>query len=170
MIILTPPPFDRSMNCCCCYFHHTGVAALINYPLWRSSVIRQSGYLPSTATTLELYSHAFRPPFPGVLTVVGGMTWARAAIFYGSDSLKGYFTERGIRGGQVLAPLMSASFVQIVNMPLIRTSIISQDPSSSSIRASVARVVKEEGVMGLWRGTTAGMMKVRSDEEREATK
>jgi len=98
------------------------------------------------------------------------MTWARAAIFYGSDSLKGYFTERGIRGGQVLAPLMSASFVQIVNMPLIRTSIISQDPSSSSIRASVARVVKEEGVMGLWRGTTAGMMKVRSDEEREATK
>ena len=44
-------------------------------------------------------------------------------------------------------------------MPLIRTSIISQDPSSTSIRASVKRVVTEEGVLGLWRGTTAGMMK-----------
>lgn len=77
-----------------------GTAALVNYPLWRSSVIRQSGYLPSTASTLELYSHAFKPPYKGVVTVIGGMTWARAGIFFGSDKIKGFFEERGIKGGQ----------------------------------------------------------------------
>jgi hypothetical protein len=44
-------------------------------------------------------------------------------------------------------------------MPLIRTSIIAQHPSCTSLRASVKRVVEEEGVLGLWRGTTAGMLK-----------
>ena len=80
--------------------HYTGFAAIVNYPLWRSSVLRQSGYLPSTTTTLKLYSHAFTPPYKGIVTVIGGMTWARAGIFYMSDTLKANFEQRGVKGGQ----------------------------------------------------------------------
>lgn len=34
---------------------------------------------------------AFQPPHKGMLATVGGMTWARAALFYGPDRKQGNY-------------------------------------------------------------------------------
>jgi hypothetical protein len=52
-------------------------------------------------------------------------------------------------------------FVQIVNMPLVRSTITIQNPSSphETVRSALAHIYASKGVKGLWHGTSAGLMK-----------
>lgn len=69
-----------------CHFAAAAVAAMVNFPLWRASAIAQSGFQVPGATPWERYYRAaLLPPYRGTLATVGGMTWARATIFYGSE-------------------------------------------------------------------------------------
>lgn len=56
------------------------------------------------------------PPFKGLAATMIGMTWARAAIFYGSDVGKAYLLEKGVHGAlaQTLPPLVIGILVQAV--------------------------------------------------------
>ena len=84
-------------------------------------------------------------PFRGTLATIGGMAWARAAIFYGSDFGKEYMQRRGWGGGaggvlaSALPPLVCSSLVQVANMPLIRSTITIQNPASElhTVRAAM---------------------------------
>jgi hypothetical protein len=75
------------------YFIASAAAAAINYPLWRASAIAQSGFSVTNANIIGMrvpasispYVYAFVPPYKGMVGVISGMTWARAAIFWGSD-------------------------------------------------------------------------------------
>lgn len=69
-----------------CHFAAAAVAAIFNFPLWRASAIAQSGFKVPGKTALERYYRAaLQPPYRGTIATVGGMTWARATIFYGSE-------------------------------------------------------------------------------------
>jgi hypothetical protein len=87
------------------------------------------------------------------MATIGGMAWARAAIFYGSDFGKDYMQRHGC-GGQreggggsafaaflasALPPLVCSTLVQVANMPLIRSTITIQNPASElhTVRASM---------------------------------
>ena len=92
------------------YIFASALSAMINYPLWRASAIGQSGFrvtasafqgsssagssgmraLASGIVTvvpefMVPYVHAFAPPYKGMVATISGMTWARAAIFWGAD-------------------------------------------------------------------------------------
>ena len=61
----------------------------VAYLQWRASAIAQSGFKIEGSSAMERYMKAvMQPPYRGISAVVLGMTWARAAIFYGSDSGK----------------------------------------------------------------------------------
>ena len=79
------------------------------------------------------------------------MAWARAAIFYGSDYGKDVMQKRGWGGkgaqssrwvsfiSSAVPPLVCSTLVQVANMPLIRSTITIQNPSSEiqTVRASM---------------------------------
>merc|ERR1740127_448012 len=67
------------------YFAASGVSALAFFPFWKAAAIGQSGYHVQGAGYWQKYFEAMKPPWRGSVVVIGGMTWARAAIFYGSD-------------------------------------------------------------------------------------
>lgn len=161
------------------YLLASGVAATINYPLWRASAIGQSGFrvqaehsvismgrrfqvlLPST---FGPYLYAFKPPYKGVLATVGGMTWARAAIFWGSDYGRDVIRNDfkwGEATANVLPPLVVSTIVQIVNQPLVRGTITIQDPKSSipNVTSAMKHIYDNFGLKGLWHGTSAGILK-----------
>eukprot|EP01031_Cornospumella_fuschlensis_P041851 gene41851-51087_t len=63
---------------------------------WRASAIAQSGFkLEGSNVLVRYYRAVMQPPYKGVLATMLGMTWARAAIFFGSDVGKLYMKERG---------------------------------------------------------------------------
>jgi Mitochondrial carrier protein len=155
------------------YLLASGFAAAINYPLWRASAIGQSGFHVGSIVVagqwrvpaaLSPFVYAFAPPYKGVIATVAGMTWARAAIFWGSDYgriiLKQQFNA-GDTVATVLPPLLVSTAVQLVNMPLVRATITIQDPKSNipNVPLALQRIYREFGVSGLWHGTSAGIMK-----------
>lgn len=148
------------------------LAASINYPLWRASAIGQSGFTVSTTRgvlasvppSMSPYIYAFAPPYKGLSAVVLGMTWARAAIFWGSDRGKEYLlSEEVVSEGwaTVLPPLVVSTLVQCINMPIVRASITLQNPQSGlpTTAAAVKQIYKNHGLGGLWHGTSAGILK-----------
>jgi hypothetical protein len=112
---------------------------------------------------VRYYKAVVQPPYRGVLATMLGMTWARAAIFYGSDVGKDYMIKSGFYGpvAQTVPPLLIGTFVQIANMPLVRATITIQDPSSTmnSVTEALIHIYKTKGVAGLWHGVSAGIMK-----------
>lgn len=135
-----------------------------------SSIINK--YFPKTLLpTARLYKHAMTGPFPGVTAVVGGMTWARCSIFYGSDALKAQFRSNDIHNPillNIVPSFIVSTFVQVVNMPLIRATITQQDPTltkltrdgkAPSTRSALSHLYKTGGVDALWHGTSAGLLK-----------
>ena len=151
------------------YFSASAMAAAINYPLWRASAIGQSGFrvsLPSTIGSkippaVSPYIYAFGPPYKGMVAVVAGMTWARAAIFWGSDRGKEFLLQKQICGetlATVLPPLVVSTLVQCINMPIVRASITLQNPESGLTNTieSIKYIYKQHGIDGLWHGTSAG--------------
>lgn len=91
------------------------------------------------------------------------MTWARGAIFYGSDLGKAFLKTYGIYGplAQTLPPLVIGTLVQFINMPLVRATITIQDPASqySTVTSALQYIYKTRGIPGLWHGVSAGVLK-----------
>ncbi len=155
------------------YLAASAAAATINYPLWRASAMAQSGFtvafrggsplLQSIPTFLSPYVYAFAPPFKGIVGVVLGMTWARAAIFWGSDRGRELLKNRGVgeTTSAVLPPLVVSTLVQCINQPIVRASITLQNPESGlqSTAASIRYIYQSHGLKGLWLGTSAGILK-----------
>ncbi|KAL3922506.1 MAG: hypothetical protein SGILL_002171 [Bacillariaceae sp.] len=148
------------------YLAASAGAAAINYPLWRASAMAQSGFsvaLRSGANPLLHYVYAFVPPYKGLVGVVLGMTWARAAIFWGSDRGRELLQNEGFNDtwSTILPPLLVSTFVQCVNQPIVRASIMLQNPESGlpNTMASIRHIYQNHGFSGLWHGTSAGILK-----------
>lgn len=175
------------------YLAGSAAAALVNFPLWRASAFAQSGFqaapaaasssaasstasssFGSTVSSLLVanknlriasspYVHAFLPPYKGAIGVVGGMTWARAAIFWGSDLGRDALMQHGFdkTTSTVVPPLVCSTLVQIINQPIVRASISLQDPTSRipNTVASIQHIYNSYGLKGLWHGTSAGIAK-----------
>lgn len=154
-------------------------AAVINYPLWRASAMGQSGFRVTNSTassfvsssmihpSLLPYAHAFCPPYKGMVAVICGMTWARAAIFWGSEmgkeTLQKYYTQ-GYPNNVLYTltpPLIVSTLVQCVNQPIVRASVTLQNPQShlENTRSAIKEIYNSHGLRGLWHGTSAGILK-----------
>jgi Mitochondrial carrier protein len=158
------------------YLCASALAATINYPLWRASAVGQSGFVVAANgavnPSLALYRYAFGPPYRGLVATVAGMTWARAAIFWGSDYGRDYLLSNrqsssavGTLAATVGPPLIVSTLVQCVNMPLVRATITMQNPQQQpilpTVRAALHYIYVQNGnsVKSLWHGTSAGILK-----------
>jgi len=155
------------------YLLASALAAGINYPLWRVSAMGQSGFQLSShhinppvplPSFLAPYAYAFAPPYKGMIATILGMTWARAAIFFGSDVGKELLRDTlhcSTIVYNMLPPLMVSTMVQCINQPVVRASITLQNPAENlqNVRASVAWIYHKYGLSGLWHGTSAGILK-----------
>ena len=149
-----------------CHFLASGIAAIANFPLWRASAIAQSGFKLQGRNVVERYYNAVMPhtvPYRGVLATMLGMTWARGAIFYFSDAGKSIMKERSYNAFwcQTVPPLVIGTIVQFINMPLVRATITIQNPASElkTVSQALAFIYKTKGVLGLWHGVSAGVLK-----------
>jgi len=94
---------------------------------------------------------------------VFGMTWARAAIFWMSDAGHDALLQHGysVSTATIVPPLAVGAAVQILNQPIVRSTVTLQDPKYNlpNVLASVRQIYATHGVAGLWHGTTAGVLK-----------
>jgi Mitochondrial carrier protein len=154
------------------YFMAAFGAACLNYPLWRASAVGQSGFRMASMriagvgvpATLTPYVYAFAPPYKGMVGVVLGMTWARAAIFWGSDRGKEFLQSHGVTNESVstlLPPLFVSTIVQCINQPIVRASITLQNPKFNcpDTISAVKFIYEKYGLRGMWHGTSAGILK-----------
>lgn len=156
------------------YLCASALAAAINYPLWRSAAIGQSGFALArlqllggrytVPTSLAPYVYGFLPPYKGMFATVFGMTYARAAIFYFSDHGRDYLLQNKYCSeatATVLPPMLLGTLVQIMNQPLVRSTVTLQNPSYNlpNVMVSMRHIYASHGVAGLWHGTTAGVLK-----------
>jgi len=154
------------------YFGAAAVAAIVSYPLWRVSALGQSGITVTmplhiagqrVPQALQSYAYAFAPPYKGMIATVSGMTWARAAIFWGSDYGRDVMRKEGYSefSATILPPLAVSTFVQVANQPIVRATITIQDPKSQvpNVYQSIKQIYQHNGVQGLWHGTSAGVLK-----------
>jgi len=104
-----------------------------------------------------------RPPYKGALATVLGMTWARAAIFWGSDAGRDWMRSLHISESvcTVLPPLIVSTAVQVINQPVVRGTITIQNPASDipNVWSACKHIYQQHGVAGLWHGTSAGILK-----------
>jgi hypothetical protein len=147
-----------------CYFIASTAAAIFSFPMWKASAVAQSGFAVTKGTgVIGKYIEVMKPPYKGMFAVIAGMSWARGAIFYGSDSLKDLMLDKGWdqATATLFPPLIISTFVQIVNQPLVRSTITIQDPTSthSNTIQAMRYIIKEKGFTKLWHGTSAGIMK-----------
>eukprot|EP00929_Paragymnodinium_shiwhaense_P052090 TRINITY_DN2611_c0_g1_i1.p1 TRINITY_DN2611_c0_g1~~TRINITY_DN2611_c0_g1_i1.p1 ORF type:complete len:272 (+),score=54.07 TRINITY_DN2611_c0_g1_i1:59-874(+) len=149
------------------YFAASGLSALAFFPLWKAAAIGQSGYEVTGTSYFQRYWQAVKPPWRGGLVVVGGMTWARAAIFFGSDTGSQYMKSQGFGKAisTTLPSLLVSSFVQVTNQPFVRSSVMLQNPGEPLAKeafpnfAMLRHLAKTKGVGSLWLGTNAGILK-----------
>ena len=154
------------------YFMAAFGAACLNYPLWRASAVGQSGFRMASMSiagvgvpqTLTPYVYAFAPPYKGMVGVVLGMTWARAAIFWGSDRGKEFLRSHGVTNesaATLLPPLLVSTLVQFINQPIVRASITLQNPKFNcpDTISAVKFIYDKYGLAGMWHGTSAGVLK-----------
>lgn len=149
------------------YLLASAMAAAINYPLWRASALAQSGFRVTSSIappSLAPYLYAFAPPYKGMVATVLGMTWARAAIFWGSDCGKELLLDRdfSVPVATLLPPLIVSTGVQCINMPVVRATITIQNPQSNipNVWESLKYIYRHNGgASALWHGTSAGILK-----------
>lgn len=148
------------------HFAASFFAAVVNFPLWRASAIAQSGFTLQGNNVMQRYVNALMPhtmPYRGVAATMFGMTWARGAIFYGSQAGKDSMKESGYSKSscQLVPPLIISTLVQFLNMPLVRATITIQNPSSElhSVRQALVYIYNTRGISGLWHGVSAGVLK-----------
>lgn len=146
-----------------CHFLASACAAIMNFPLWKVSAIKQSGFKLQGDSTIAKYRQALRPPYKGMFATIAGMTWARAAIFYGSDEGKRLLTRMGAGPAvaTVAPPLILSTMVQFVNMPIVRASVTIQNPANTTpnIVTALVDTYNRRGFFALWHGLSAGIMK-----------
>lgn len=159
---------DRWDCFCNCFFFL--IKKLVNYPLWKASAINQSGFIAPAhgmKGRFDNFLRAIAPPYRGVPAVIGGMTWARAMIFYGSDHYRKELESFGAPTAvsMALPPLMFSSLVQVCNMPIVRASITMQnpanynDPNYRTTLSTLRHLAETKGFWKLWHGLSAGLMK-----------
>ena len=148
------------------HFAASFFAAVVNFPLWRASAIAQSGFTLQGNNVMQRYVNALMPhtlPYRGVAATMFGMTWARGAIFYGSQAGKDTMKAQGFSksSSQLFPPLVISTLVQFLNMPLVRATITIQNPSSElhSVRQALVYIYNTRGISGLWHGVSAGVLK-----------
>jgi len=110
-----------------------------------------------------------RPPWTGSLVVVSGMTWARAAIFFGSDKGSMYLHQAGwnTATATTMPPLIISALVQLANQPFIRSSVMLQgDPrvtfASKAALPNLAvlhHLRRTHGTGSWFLGTSVGILK-----------
>lgn len=152
------------------YFAASGISAFICFPLWKAAAVSQSGFAMKSTSPARRYWEAAKPPWRGCLNVVFGMSWARAAIFYGSDRGKRCLEDLGygVICSVSLPPMLISAVVQVCNQPFTRASVTLQDPKCElSLRQSwfptvaVMRHLLETKGLGSWFvGTNAAVLKV----------
>jgi hypothetical protein len=143
------------------------VSALAFFPLWKAAAIGQSGYAVAGESYLAKYWAAVKPPWKGSVVVIGGMTWARAAIFFGADKgnqlMKSYGF--GSAAASTVPALLLSACVQVTNQPFVRTSVMLQNPGEKLADhrfpnvAMLKHLAETKGVGSLWLGTNAGILK-----------
>jgi len=149
------------------YFSASGVSALAFFPLWKAAAIGQSGYEVAGKGYWQKYFEAMKPPWRGSLVVIGGMTWARAAIFYGSDVGSLYMRQQGFGTGisATVPSLLVSIFAQTVNQPVVRSSIMLQNPGEELAKktfpniAMLRQLAATKGLGSLWTGLDAAILK-----------
>merc|ERR1719433_2093512 len=95
------------------------------------------------------------------------MTWARAAIFYGSDlgSQKMRSQGYGIAASSTVPSLVVSAFAQTVNQPFVRSSIMLQNPAEELSRKTFPNIamlqhLKHTKGLGSWfTGLDAAILK-----------
>ena len=109
-------------------------------------------------------------PFPDNSTILNGKH--HCVIWVSLDTINRYclhslqFLYRHVCIAIVMFVLhciaLQSTFVQIVNMPLVRSTITIQNPSSTlpSTTAAMKHIYQTRGVSGLWHGVSAGILKV----------
>mmetsp|Transcript_30937 Transcript_30937/g.98936 ORF Transcript_30937/g.98936 Transcript_30937/m.98936 type:complete len:222 (+) Transcript_30937:32-697(+) len=145
------------------YLSGAGLAALVNFPLWKAAAIGQSGFTAQGPTFFARLKVLLGPPYKGVAATLFGMTWARAAIFYCADAGRDRMLALGASPAAATAlPAVGIStLVQVVNQPIVRGTITIQDPSSrhAGLVAALRHIHATRGVSGLWHGTVPAVAK-----------
>jgi len=108
-----------------------------------------------------------KPPWRGSLVVIGGMTWARAAIFYGSDSGSRYMKSQGYSTGlsATVPSLLMSAFAQTANQPFVRSSIMLQNPAEELAKrtfpniAMLKHLQSTKGLSSWFTGLDAAILK-----------
>ena len=94
---------------------------------------------------------AFCHPCP--TATVFGMTWARAAIFWLSDYGHDVLLKQGysVSTATVLPPLAVSAMVQVMNQPIVRSTVTLQDPKYNLPNAlqSCKQIYNSHGIAGL---------------------
>lgn len=114
------------------YFGGSAIAAIVNFPLWKAAAIGQSGFTVAANSMVGRLKLILGPPYKGVAATIFGMTWARAAIFYFSDTGKETLQQLGASTAvaTTLPPVAVSALVQVANQPIVRGTIMLQDPAS----------------------------------------
>mmetsp|Transcript_21449 Transcript_21449/g.49953 ORF Transcript_21449/g.49953 Transcript_21449/m.49953 type:complete len:275 (-) Transcript_21449:202-1026(-) len=149
------------------YFAASGASAFVFFPLWKAAAIGQSGYEVAGDSYFRKYWEAVKPPWRGSLVVIGGMTWARAVIFFGSDMGSQYMRSLGMgtAASTALPSLVLSTFAQVTNQPLVRASIMVQNPGEELSKRqfpviSMLKHLREtKGLSSWWVGTNAAVLK-----------
>ena len=156
------PAASASGSYASAHFAGSATAAMINFPLWKAAAIGQSGF-KEAADFGGRMRLIFGPPYKGVAATIFGMTWARAAIFYGSDVGKEKLLQRGWSSplAATLPPLGISAFVQVANQPIVRSTIMLQDPSSTqpNVLAQLVELFRTRGWQALYHGSSASVLK-----------
>mmetsp|Transcript_61481 Transcript_61481/g.146637 ORF Transcript_61481/g.146637 Transcript_61481/m.146637 type:complete len:273 (-) Transcript_61481:114-932(-) len=150
-----------------CYFAASGVSALAFFPLWKAAAIGQSGYQVAGQGYWQKYFEAMKPPWRGSIVVIGGMTWARAAIFYGSDTGSKWMRQQGFSTGlaATVPSLCVSAFAQAVNQPFVRSSIMLQNPGEELAKktfpnvAMLRHLATTKGISSWFTGLDAAILK-----------
>merc|ERR1719420_1635309 len=95
------------------------------------------------------------------------MTWARAAIFYGSDAGSRAMKARGHNQAlsSTVPSLVMSCFAQTVNQPFVRSSIMLQNPAEELAKktfpniAMLQHLAKTKGIGSWWTGLDAAILK-----------
>jgi len=149
------------------YFAAAGVSAFAFFPFWKAAAIGQSGYSVQGSGYWQKYLEAMKPPWRGSLVVIGGMTWALAAIFYGSDLGSQYMKSQGFSTGiaATVPSLLMSAFAQTINQPFVRSSIMLQNPAEELARKTSPNIamlqhLKHTRGLGSWfTGLDAAILK-----------
>mmetsp|Transcript_9783 Transcript_9783/g.19216 ORF Transcript_9783/g.19216 Transcript_9783/m.19216 type:complete len:289 (-) Transcript_9783:231-1097(-) len=153
------------------YLGASGCAAAINYPLWKASAVNQSAFIQpqgdGLVARLNVFKQAIAPPYRGMPAVIFGMTWARCAIFFGSDYWRPRLQASGAPDvvAMTLPPLVFSSIVQVINMPIVRASVTMQnpnvqnDPNFRTTVSTLRHLAETKGFTKLWHGLPAGLIK-----------